>query len=134
MEHVADGAPEVETAKVIWQTPPYPDYNWTIRGDVDETFGEGFADRVLRRSEGVFGQLKAVAFGFSGLLGGVLSVAYSVVRSNPTRRIPEVRSSFAVMMVRPVIGAAIALPILFFLEAGLIVDDAHRLRAGEQRA
>ncbi|TGN37475.1 putative selenate ABC transporter substrate-binding protein [Paracoccus liaowanqingii] len=43
---VADGAPEVETAKVIWQTPPYPDYNWTIRGDVDDRWGEGFADRV----------------------------------------------------------------------------------------
>lgn len=43
---VADGAPEVESAKVIWKTPPYPDYNWTIRGDVDATFGEGFADRV----------------------------------------------------------------------------------------
>ena len=43
---LADGAPEVETAQVIWQTPPYPDYNWTIRGDVDARFGEGFADRV----------------------------------------------------------------------------------------
>lgn len=43
---VADGAPEVETARVIWKTPPYPDYNWTIRGDVDERFGEGFADKV----------------------------------------------------------------------------------------
>lgn len=43
---VADGAPEVETAKVIWKTPSYPDYNWTIRGDVDARWGEGFADRV----------------------------------------------------------------------------------------
>ncbi|KAA9008021.1 putative selenate ABC transporter substrate-binding protein [Histidinibacterium aquaticum] len=43
---VEDGAPEVEDAIVIWETPPYPDYNWTIRGDVDETFGAGFADRV----------------------------------------------------------------------------------------
>mgnify|MGYP001183730545 CR=1 FL=1 len=43
---VADGAPEVQTAKVIWQTPPYPDYNWTIRGDVDARFGAGFADKV----------------------------------------------------------------------------------------
>ena len=43
---VAEGAPEVETAKVIWKTPPYPDYNWTIRGDVDARWGEGFADRV----------------------------------------------------------------------------------------
>ena len=43
---VANGAPEVETAHVIWRTPSYPDYNWTIRGDVDERWGEGFADRV----------------------------------------------------------------------------------------
>ncbi|WP_022706190.1 putative selenate ABC transporter substrate-binding protein [Paracoccus zeaxanthinifaciens] len=43
---VAEGAPEVETAKVVWKTPPYPDYNWTIRGDVDARWGEGFADRV----------------------------------------------------------------------------------------
>ena len=43
---VADGAPEVETAKVIWKTPPYPDYNWVIRGDVDARFGEGFTKKV----------------------------------------------------------------------------------------
>lgn len=43
---VTEGAPEAETAKVIWRTPTYPDYNWTIRGDVDARFGEGFADRV----------------------------------------------------------------------------------------
>ena len=42
----AEGAPETQTAKVIWQTPPYPDYNWTIRGDVDARWGEGFADKV----------------------------------------------------------------------------------------
>ena len=43
---VAEGAPEVGTARVIWKTPPYPDYNWTIRGDVDARWGAGFADRV----------------------------------------------------------------------------------------
>jgi phosphonate transport system substrate-binding protein len=43
---VAEGAPEVETTRIVWRTPPYPDYNWTIRGDVDARFGEGFADRV----------------------------------------------------------------------------------------
>ena len=43
---VADGAPEVETAQIIWQTPPYPDYNWTIRGDVDARWGEGFTNKV----------------------------------------------------------------------------------------
>ena len=31
---------------VIWQTPTFPDYQFTIRGDVDKTFGPGFKDRV----------------------------------------------------------------------------------------
>ncbi len=31
---------------VIWQSPPFPDYQWTIRGDVDATFGAGFAAKV----------------------------------------------------------------------------------------
>ena len=43
---VAENAPEIGTAKVIWKTPSYPDYNWTIRGDVDARWGEGFADKV----------------------------------------------------------------------------------------
>lgn len=43
---VAEGSPEAGTARVVWQTPPYPDYNWTIRGDADERFGEGFTERV----------------------------------------------------------------------------------------
>lgn len=38
----------IDTSKVqiIWKTPPYPDYNWTIRGDADERFGEGFMNKV----------------------------------------------------------------------------------------
>ena len=24
--------------KVIWESPTYPDYQWTVRGDVDNTF------------------------------------------------------------------------------------------------
>jgi phosphonate transport system substrate-binding protein len=32
--------------KVIWETPTYPDYNWTIRGDVDAAFGAGFKDKL----------------------------------------------------------------------------------------
>ncbi|SDF33590.1 putative selenate ABC transporter substrate-binding protein [Limimaricola pyoseonensis] len=45
-EAVADGTPEAEATDIIWRTPPYPDYNWTIRGDVDDRWGEGFAERV----------------------------------------------------------------------------------------
>ena len=32
--------------RIIWRTPTYPDYNWSIRGDVDDRYGEGFLDRV----------------------------------------------------------------------------------------
>jgi phosphonate transport system substrate-binding protein len=32
--------------KVIWETPTYPDYNWTVRGDVDSTFGAGFKKKL----------------------------------------------------------------------------------------
>ena len=31
---------------VIWQTPTFPDYQFTIRGDVDKTFGPGFKEKV----------------------------------------------------------------------------------------
>ncbi len=34
--------------QVIWQTPTFPDYNWSIRGDVDKTFGKGFANKVKK--------------------------------------------------------------------------------------
>jgi phosphonate transport system substrate-binding protein len=39
---------KIDPAKVsvIWKTPPYPDYQWTIRGDVDERWKPGFKQRV----------------------------------------------------------------------------------------
>lgn len=37
---------DTDKVSVIWATPEYPDYNWTIRGDADERFGEGFSDEV----------------------------------------------------------------------------------------
>lgn len=45
-EAVAAGEVDTDAVQVIWETPPYPDYQWSIRGDVDQRFGEGFADRV----------------------------------------------------------------------------------------
>lgn len=40
------GRIDTDKVHVIWQTPSYPDYHWTIRGDVDERWGEGFKERV----------------------------------------------------------------------------------------
>jgi len=41
-------AGKIDAAKVsiIWKTPPYPDYQWTIRGDVDARWKAGFKQRV----------------------------------------------------------------------------------------
>lgn len=33
-------------ARIIWRTPPYPDYNWTVRGDVERFYGQGFIGRL----------------------------------------------------------------------------------------
>jgi len=37
---------DTKRVSVIWKTPPYSDYNWTIRGDVEEKYGEGFIQKV----------------------------------------------------------------------------------------
>ena len=45
---VAAGNVDASKVRVIWKTPTYPDYNWTIRGNVDTTYGDGFAVRVQK--------------------------------------------------------------------------------------
>ena len=37
---------DTDAVQVIWESPTYPDYQWTIRGDADDRFGAGFTDRV----------------------------------------------------------------------------------------
>ena len=37
-----------DMVNIIWETPGYPDYNWSIRGDVDEAFGSGFLEKVQK--------------------------------------------------------------------------------------
>ena len=39
--------------RLIWKTPPYPDYNWTIRGDVDQVYGKGFTQKVQQAITGI---------------------------------------------------------------------------------
>lgn len=43
---LAAGKIDTNKVKVIWKSPTYPDYQWTIRSGVDASFGEGFADKV----------------------------------------------------------------------------------------
>ena len=43
---LAAGKIDTNKVKVIWETPTYPDYQWTIRSGVEAKFGEGFVDTV----------------------------------------------------------------------------------------
>ncbi|MEE2729402.1 MAG: putative selenate ABC transporter substrate-binding protein [Pseudomonadota bacterium] len=43
---LAEGKIDPAKVKVIWTTPSYPDYQWTVRGDVDQHFGAGFKARL----------------------------------------------------------------------------------------
>jgi len=45
LEQKADRVDPAQVA-VIWQTPAFPDYNWTLRGDADARFGAGFKERL----------------------------------------------------------------------------------------
>lgn len=40
------GRVDERRVSVIWESPTFPDYQFTIRGDVDKQFGPGFKDRV----------------------------------------------------------------------------------------
>jgi len=40
------GKIDLSKVKVIWTTPTYPDYQWTIRGDVKQEFGDDFITKV----------------------------------------------------------------------------------------
>ena len=40
------GRVDPSKVRVIWKTPPYPDYQWTVRGDVEKRFGSGFKAKI----------------------------------------------------------------------------------------
>ncbi|MFC0336427.1 phosphonate transport system substrate-binding protein [Kushneria avicenniae] len=45
---VADGRVDTDKVHVIWSTPSYPDYQWTIRGDVDGHYGANTTEHVQK--------------------------------------------------------------------------------------
>ena len=40
------GKVDESQVQVIWETPTYPDYQWTVRGDVDRVYGAGFKQKL----------------------------------------------------------------------------------------
>lgn len=56
----------------------------------------------------------------SGLLGGVLSMTFSLGRVDLTKKIPDMRLSGLVTSIRPLLGAAVAIPVVVFVEANYV--------------
>lgn len=45
---VAEHRVDTDKVHVIWSTPSYPDYQWTIRGDVDDHYGANTTEHVQK--------------------------------------------------------------------------------------
>ena len=40
------GNVDPKQVSVIWESPPFPDYHWVARGDLDKVYGAGFTQKV----------------------------------------------------------------------------------------
>lgn len=47
-KELASGKIDTNKVSIIWTTPTYPDYQWTIRNDVDQRFGADFKNLVTK--------------------------------------------------------------------------------------
>jgi len=45
---VEKGEVDTSKVKVIWESPSYPDYQWTVRAGVDDDFGAGFKQKLTQ--------------------------------------------------------------------------------------
>ena len=43
---LAEGKIDTSKVDVIWKTPAYPDYQWSVRGDIEQRWGKGFTDKL----------------------------------------------------------------------------------------
>ncbi len=43
---VKDGKVDAKAVSVIWESPPFPDYHWVARGDIDTVYGVGFTKKI----------------------------------------------------------------------------------------
>jgi phosphonate transport system substrate-binding protein len=52
-ERVEQKRIDPNVVRIIWRTPYYADYNWTVRPDLDQKHGEGFAERLAEALVGI---------------------------------------------------------------------------------
>ena len=47
------GKVDPKAVSVIWESPTFPDYQWTVRADVDAVYGAGFTERLRAALVGI---------------------------------------------------------------------------------
>ena len=45
-KNLKSGKVDPKKVSIIWRTPPYPDYQWSVRGDIEKKFGTGFIGKI----------------------------------------------------------------------------------------
>lgn len=78
-------------------------FDWLARDDVDVTVGMLLVSGVLM-----------------GYFGGLVSFAFNWLRADLSARSPDLRTHRWLSLARPLIGAAVAVPIVLLVEAGLL--------------
>lgn len=64
---------DTSKVKVIWKTPQYPDYQFSVRGDVEEQFGKGFINKLQTAILNLKDEKILAAFPRSGFIPAVNS-------------------------------------------------------------
>lgn len=77
--------------------------SWGVFRDVSETLDHALVTGILL-----------------GLTGGVLSLAFTLARTDTRAKIPAMQESIQVEHVRPFIGAAVAVPVILILESEVV--------------
>ncbi|MEP4377402.1 MAG: putative selenate ABC transporter substrate-binding protein [Alphaproteobacteria bacterium] len=67
-KELSEGRIDPKKVQVIWRTPTYPDYQWTIRGDADNKFGADFTNRVRAALLNITDPAELKAFPRSGFI------------------------------------------------------------------
>ena len=62
-------AGKADNTYVVWQTPPFADYNFTVRGDLDSIYGEGSIERLQKVLVDTEDEAVLAAFDRSDLVG-----------------------------------------------------------------
>jgi phosphonate transport system substrate-binding protein len=52
-DRVQQNKVDPNVVRIIWRTPQYSDYNWTVRPDLDQKYGEGFTERLAQALIGI---------------------------------------------------------------------------------